>query len=381
MKVNQERGLVSNELPSETWGKSLWFIVLWTVLLAPFWIMAAHMPVCGIESRMLDRDMLLHNEFLYGAGQVISMAGVTLGLAFSVFLRRKRWPFAAVFLGGIAATILSLIVGTAVTMSVFHVVQPSEIVRLEEYDYRQPTPSSLTELDKKEYLRGYDEGWREYASRWYSKFFPGGKYAAHEEEVQWRKDNSPFQRGFGDGQSEAAEVADNKVMRKVLAGSAYQSAIRTGHNPTRAYTFKYLDVKALEKESKETAFAVLQEALRRECMGELGHRGGNFCLQVCEAMLRLYGIRGRDELMRIYRDSTGREIKGVIVSVLGNANATELVPEIIAGLKSETNVYALDKTNYALAKLTGHKACPDKNEGYLTWQELHAYWKAKVDEP
>ena len=233
MKVNQERGIVSNELP-ETWGKSLWFILCWTLLITPFWVMIAHVPVCGIESRMLERDMLLHNEFLYGAGQVISISGVTLGLAFSVFLRRKHWATWAVFIGGIAAAIISLFVGIFVTLSVFHVVQPSEIVRLEDSDYRPPTLSSLTELEKKEYVRGYDEGWREYAFRWYCKVFPDGQYAAHEAWVQYRKDNSAFQRGFEDGQVQAADAAEQKVMRKVLAGSAYPRAIRTGRSPTRA---------------------------------------------------------------------------------------------------------------------------------------------------
>ena len=212
MAKNYKRGIVSNELP-ETWGKSLWFVVLWTVVLSPFWIMAAHTPFCGIEIRMLERDMLPYNEFLCGAGQVIAMSGVTLGLAFSVFLKRKRYPFAAVFLGGIAATILSLIAGVAVTMGAFHVVQPSEIVRLEDSDYRQGELPSLTGLEKKEYLRGYKEGWDEYASRWYCKVFPGGKYATHEAEVHYRKDNGAFQRGFEDGQVQADDVAGNKAMR------------------------------------------------------------------------------------------------------------------------------------------------------------------------
>ncbi|MBL7222032.1 MAG: hypothetical protein ISS69_18130 [Phycisphaerae bacterium] len=220
MKANQERGIVSNDLPSETWGKSLGFIVLWTVVLSPFWVLAAHVPFCGIESKMLQRDMLPYNEFLCGAGQVIAMSGVTVGLAFSVFLRRKRRPPWLVSVGGVAATILSLFAGIAVTMGAFHVVKPSEIVRLEDSDYRQPTPSSLAELDKKEYLRGYDEGWGEYASRWCCKFFPGGKYAEHGTEVHQQKDDSPFQRGFGDGQIQATDVAENKVMRRFRIGSA-----------------------------------------------------------------------------------------------------------------------------------------------------------------
>jgi len=220
MKVNQERGIVSNDLPSETWGKSLWFIILWTVLLGPFWVMAAHTPFCGIESIMLKRDMLPHNEFLYGAGPIIAMSGVILGLAFSVFLKRKRCPFAATFLGGIAAAIVSLFLGVFVTVSSFDIAQPSEIVRLEDSDYRRPTLSSVAELERKDYVLGYDKGWGEYASRWCCKFFPGGKYAEHGAEVHQQKDDSPFQRGFGDGQIQAADVAENKVMCRFRIRSA-----------------------------------------------------------------------------------------------------------------------------------------------------------------
>ena len=98
----------------------MWFIVLWTVLLSPVWLMISHGPVCGIEAQMRERGMPLCNEFLYGAGQVVSMSGVTLGLAFSVFLKRKRRPFWAVFLGGLAAAIILLFVGAFVTVSAFY---------------------------------------------------------------------------------------------------------------------------------------------------------------------------------------------------------------------------------------------------------------------
>lgn len=91
-----------------------------------------------------------------------------------------------------------------------------EIARLEESDYRQPTPPPLSELEKKEYVRGYNEGWRQYASRWYCKVFPDGRYTTHGAWVQCRKDNSAFQQGFEDGQIEAADVSEDKEMREIF---------------------------------------------------------------------------------------------------------------------------------------------------------------------
>jgi len=119
MKVNQERGLVSNELPSETWGKSLWFILFWTLLIAPFWIALLNELLIGPEIQMRERGML-RNDYVYWAGYAIMIAGPTLGLVINVLLKRKRWPFWAVGIGEIAAAIISLFLGSFVTMSAFY---------------------------------------------------------------------------------------------------------------------------------------------------------------------------------------------------------------------------------------------------------------------
>ena len=100
-----------------------------------------------------------------------------------------------------------------------------EIVRLEESDYRPPTPPPLAEMEKKEYVRGYNEGWRQYASRWYCKDYPDGDFATHGEWIQCAKDGSPFQQGFEDGQCEAGYVGMVKLYDRWTRGRELKGQI------------------------------------------------------------------------------------------------------------------------------------------------------------
>jgi len=112
MGVNRERDSVSDKSYSDNWKDSLWFIVRWTVVILPFWVMSYHGVIYGAEQRLREFATSPRNEYVYYAGHAIMMACPTLGLAFSVFLKRKLWPSWAVFIGGSVAAVISFLVGS-----------------------------------------------------------------------------------------------------------------------------------------------------------------------------------------------------------------------------------------------------------------------------
>lgn len=92
----------------------------WTVVFSPFWVLLSHGPVCGLEHQMSQRGMPNYNEFLFGAGQVLSMMGLPLGLLVSELFSRRNYVSWVVGLSGIAVAFLSLIGGAMVAIGAFH---------------------------------------------------------------------------------------------------------------------------------------------------------------------------------------------------------------------------------------------------------------------
>lgn len=80
----------------------------------------SHTPVCGIEVRMREIGKPLHNEYVVGAGQILSLAGLPLGFLASDILSRRGRGSWLVGLGGIAVAFGLLFAGIFVTMSAFH---------------------------------------------------------------------------------------------------------------------------------------------------------------------------------------------------------------------------------------------------------------------
>ena len=66
-------------------------------------------------------------------------------------------------------------------------------LRLEADDYVPPECLPDNEGDTEEYVRGYVEGWRRYASRWRGKVFRDGYCTEHGAGVACRRDGSPFE--------------------------------------------------------------------------------------------------------------------------------------------------------------------------------------------
>ena len=108
---------------SETWSDSLWFILRWTVVITPFWFVPLPGILRGTEIRMGELGAPIPNAYLYYASYAIMIASPTVGLVFSVFLRRKHWPAWAVFIGGIAAAIASLFVGSGAFVGAYSIGQ------------------------------------------------------------------------------------------------------------------------------------------------------------------------------------------------------------------------------------------------------------------
>jgi len=52
---------------------------------------------------MRNRGMPLANEYVYYAGVAIAMSAPIVGLAFGMFLERKRWASWSVVIGGLLA--------------------------------------------------------------------------------------------------------------------------------------------------------------------------------------------------------------------------------------------------------------------------------------
>ena len=101
--------------------------------------------------------------------------------------------------------------------TIFSVARVSyKTVRLGADDYQPPSDLPDNEADTREYVCGYVEGWLRYAGRWHCKVFPNGFWTEHGAWVTCRKDGSPFQVGFEEGQCAAGDAAEGKVLDEVL---------------------------------------------------------------------------------------------------------------------------------------------------------------------
>ena len=70
--------------------------------------------------------------------------------------------------------------------------------------------------NREEYSRGYERGWRDFASRWRLVIDRGSVVGSEGDWICCRKDESSFQRGYEDGQL-AAGAAATQIEMKCLS--------------------------------------------------------------------------------------------------------------------------------------------------------------------
>lgn len=168
---------------------------------------------------------------------------------------------------------------------------------------------------------------------------------------------------------------------RVLQSPSYAHVIRVGTNPTGAYQFLYVDVKALDDLPPEEAYAVLNAALADNCRGsiesrhqlELGYR-------ICTLLRERFLLRGKKRLMAIWRESKGEEVRTCVTGAFADHGDTDVVPELVAGLRGEENNFVLERVDRDLHTLTG---LPGYGKGIgdpvFNWRALHSYWLGATD--
>ena len=89
--------------------------------------------------------------------------------------------------------------------------QRGSVIRLRyPEDYRPPERRRWMSQDHwQDYSRGYEEGWRKFASRWRCMLLSCDRYSIIGDAVVCRKNDSAYERGFEDGQICAFETAES----------------------------------------------------------------------------------------------------------------------------------------------------------------------------
>ena len=111
----------SGECYRHSWFRSLSWVFGWTVLFSPVWLLTLPGVMAGLAPRMRELGMENYNEFLFGAGVILAMASVTLGLLVSELFSRAGRGWLLVGLSGIAVFFLSLLGGSYISTLAFYV--------------------------------------------------------------------------------------------------------------------------------------------------------------------------------------------------------------------------------------------------------------------
>jgi len=93
------------------------FILRWTVVILPFWLVLYFPLLRGNEVRMSERGMVIRHPYLHYAGIGLLISGPTSGLVFSMFLKRIHRSAWTMFIGGLVIAMVSLYAGHSVALA------------------------------------------------------------------------------------------------------------------------------------------------------------------------------------------------------------------------------------------------------------------------
>jgi len=112
----------SGECYRHSWLRSLSWVLVWTVVFSPFWLVGSHVAFCGLDIRMRELGIENYNGLLFYFGYGLAMAGLPLGLLASEVASRRGRGWLLVGVSGIAVIFLSLLGGISVSMIAFYIV-------------------------------------------------------------------------------------------------------------------------------------------------------------------------------------------------------------------------------------------------------------------